>query len=219
MAQEILKAEKRELGMSRGDLMRERKIGNTPAIFYGKGMESVPLFVKNVDFQHVFENKGKIFELEVDGKKHLVNTKFIHKDPLHTLTYQIDFVKLTRGVETTVKVPVNIVGESKGVKDGGTASQLRDVLVVKGTPMNIPEQIEVDITNLEIGDSIHIQDIQSGGKYTFEDEGELTVVTIMAPKKEEEPEAAEGEEALAGGEEAPAAEAAPAEGESEESKE
>tara|TARA_B100001971_G_scaffold37960_1_gene32973 strand:+ start:13515 stop:14162 length:648 start_codon:yes stop_codon:yes gene_type:complete len=215
MAQEMLKANDRTLGLSRGDLMRERKQGNIPAIFFGKGMDSVPLFVNQVEFQHVFQNKGKIFELEVGGKKHLVNTKFIHKDPLHKVIYQIDFHKLTKGVETTVKVPVNIIGESKGVKAGGTASQTRKVLLVKGTPMNIPDQIEVDITELEIGDSIHVKDINSGGKYSFEDEGELTVVTIMAPKKAE-PEEEATEEALAGGEEAPAAEAAPA---AEESKE
>ena len=211
MAQDVLKTTDRTVGLSRGDLMRSRKSGTIPAIVFGKGMDSIPCFVNLVEFQHMFAAKGKIFEIEVGGKKHLVNTKFIHKDPLQKIIYQVDFHKLTKGVETTVKVPVNITGESKGVKAGGAASQIRDVLVVKGTPMNIPESIEIDITNLEIGDSIHIKDIATGGKYSFDDDGELTVVTVTAPKKAEEEPAAE--EALAGGEgDAPAAEAASADG-------
>lgn len=209
---DVLKTTDRTVGLSRGDLMRSRKSGTIPAIVFGKGMDSIPCFVNKVEFQQIFSAKGKIFEIEVGGKKHLVNTKFIHKDPLHKIIYQVDFHKLTKGVETTVKVPVTLTGESKGVKAGGTVSLVRDVLMVKGTPMNIPESIEIDITDLDVGESLHIKELSTTGKYTFDEDGDLTVVSVAAPKKAEEEPAAD--EALAGGEgeAAPAAEAAPAEG-------
>jgi large subunit ribosomal protein L25 len=75
MSVNILKTDERQLGLSRGELMKERKKGHLPAILFGKGMESVPLFIDQVEFQRVFKENGKIFEIEVGGKKHLINTK------------------------------------------------------------------------------------------------------------------------------------------------
>lgn len=194
MSVNILKTDERQLGLSRGELMKERKGGHLPAILFGKGMESVPLFVNQVEFQKIYKEKGKIFEIEVGGKKHLINTKFIHKDPLHKIIYQVDFYKLQKGVETTVKVPVKIIGDAVGVKAGGSIQQRQETLEIKGTPMNIPESYEVDVTALEIGSSLHIKDLTAGGKFEFIGDPELTVVACVAPQKEEPAaEAADGE--------------------------
>lgn len=194
MSVNILKTDERQLGLSRGELMKERKGGHLPAILFGKGIESVPLFVNQVEFQKIYNEKGKIFEIEVGGKKHLINTKFIHKDPLHKIIYQVDFYKLQKGVETTVKVPVKIIGDAIGVKAGGSIQLRQETLEVKGTPMNIPESYEVDVTALEIGSSLHIKDLTASGKFEFIGDPELTIVACVAPQKEEsKAEAAEGE--------------------------
>ena len=195
MSVNILKTDERKLGLSRGELMKERKGGHLPAILFGKGIESVPLFVNQIEFKKIYKEKGKIFEIEVGGKKHLINTKFIHKDPLHKLIYQVDFYKLQKGIETTVKVPVKIIGDAAGVKAGGSIQQRQETLEVKGTPMNIPESYEIDVTALEIGSSLHIKDLTAGGKFEFIGDPELTIVACVAPQKEEPAaEAADGEE-------------------------
>jgi len=205
MSVDLLKTTERTVGLSRGELMKARKSGTIPAILFGKGMESIPLFVDQVEFLKMFKNNGKIFEVEAGGKKHLINTKFIHKDPLQKLIYQVDFYKLQKGVDTTVKVPVNIIGDAKGVKAGGVIQQRQETLEVRGFPKNIPESIEVDVTELEIGSSIHISELTSGGKYEFIGDGELTVVACLAPQKEEAP-AETTEEASAEGTETAATE-------------
>lgn len=195
MATEVLTAKTRTANLSRGELMRERKNGRIPAVFFGHGIDSIPLFVDLVEFNRVFDNKGKIFEITIDGKKKLVNTKTIQYDPQRKHIWHIDFYALKKGVETTVKVPVVLVGEAAGQKDGGSVQQRRPFLEVSGTPMNIPEELEVDVSSLAIGDSIHAGDIKPKGDYKIETDSELTVATVAAPQKtEEESEPAATEE-------------------------
>lgn len=198
MATEILKASDRVPNMSRGELMRERKKGRIPAVYFGKGLDSVPVFVDIVEFERIFDAKGKIFEMEIGGKKKLVNTKTIQWDPLRKHIWHIDFYALKKGVETTVKVPVTLTGESVGVKEGGSVQQRQYTLEVTGTPMNIPEEIVIDVTDLNIGDNLHVSDVKIEGKYRIDTDPELTVATVVPPQKAEEEETAAEAEAEGG---------------------
>lgn len=98
--------------------------------------------------------------------------------------------------ERTVEVPVHLVGEAAGAKEGGVVEQPLFNLEVTATPDNIPEAIEVDITELEINDSLAVEDIKVSGDFTIENEATDSVVTVVPPTEEpteEEIEAMEGE--------------------------
>ena len=186
MATTVLEAKKRIPNLSRGELMKERKNGKIPAVFFGQGIDSVPLFVDLTDFNRTFDANGKIFEIKIGNQKKLVNTKTIQWDPQRKHIWHIDFHALKKGVETTVKVPVSIVGEAAGQKEGGSVQQRQEALEVSGTPMNIPEEIVVDVSKLGIGDSIHVSDLKIASELTMEAEAELTVATVVPPQKVEE---------------------------------
>ena len=100
--------------------------------------------------------------------------------------------------ERTVEVPVQLVGEAVGAKEGGVVEQPLFDLQVTATPENIPESIEVDITDLQINDSYSVGDIKVSGDFTIENDPEESVVTVVPPTdepSEEEIEAMEGESA------------------------
>jgi len=106
--------------------------------------------------------------------------------------------------QITTTVPVAAVGTSKGVEEGGILQIIRRELEVTCLPGDIPEQVEIDITDLDVGDSVHVEDINQEGKIEIPYETNFTILTIVSPamEKEEEPGAEEGEE----GEEAEAGE-------------
>ncbi len=210
MGTSVLNAENRELNLSRGELNKRRKAGQVPAVVFGKEIESIPVFVDLLTFQRVYADQGKIFELNVSGTTHMVNTKKIEMNIFGNLVNHINFHKLKAGQTTTVNIPVSLVGESKGDKAGGIISTNLEVLPVTGLPKDMPEKIEIDITELEIDGKITIGEIKLAGKLTIEGEAEAIVVSCAAPKVKEEAPA--GDAASEGGD-APAAEAAPVEGE------
>lgn len=197
MAKDVLGTQERTANLSRGELMKERKNGRIPAVYFGDKIDSKPIWVDQVEFRNMFDENGKIFEISIDGKKKLVNTKKISYDPLRKFMWHIDFYALKKGVETTVKVPVVLVGEAAGKKEGGSVQQRQKTLEITGTPMNIPEEIEVDVSALNIGDNLHVSDIKvDGGKYKIDTDAELTVATVVPPQKAEEAEPEASEEAL-----------------------
>lgn len=222
MSTTVLSTETRELKFTKGELNRFRKQGKVPAVLFGKGMESVPLFVDLVEFKKAYSANGKIFEINAAGSKHLINAKQIQTNAIGNIVMHIDFLKLNRNQETTVKVAVSLIGESPGAtKEGGVIQVINDIIEVTGVPRDIPESIEIDISELALGENITVGDIKLGKGVKLGLEDDVTVVTCSAPKTQEEPEtaeAAEGEEAA--GDNAPAAETTDApEAKAEDSKE
>ena len=129
----------------------------------------------------------------------------------------IDFYEVSMDQEIVVKVPVEVTGKSEGIERGGLLQVVRRQLEVSCLPTDIPVKIEVDISALDIGDSIHVEEIGVGEKVKLLFDINFTVVTVVAPTVEKEPvseeelegvEEAEAEEAE-GAEEAPVSEPAP----------
>ena len=119
-------------------------------------------------------------------------------DPLKNQITHIDFLAINMSEERTVEVPVQLVGEAAGAKEGGVVEQPLFDLEVTATPDNIPESIEVDITELEVNDSISVSDLKTTGNFTIENDENDSVVTVVPPTEEpteEEIEAMEGESA------------------------
>ncbi len=173
-----------------------RKDGYVPAILYGNKIESQPVSVEGVDLLKTVRAVGKngLFSLDVEGKKkHQVMIHDIQIDPLKNEYTHIDFFEVDMTSEIDVDVPVRLLGEAAGAKEGGVVSQLMYEVTVKCLPSDIPEEIEVDISSLSIGDSVQVADIRSRVSVVLTSEDEETIVTVQAPAAEVEPEQLEDE--------------------------
>ncbi|GAK13894.1 50S ribosomal protein L25/general stress protein Ctc [Geomicrobium sp. JCM 19039] len=186
---------------SREDLRRSvtrklRKDGYVPAVLYGKKTESTAVSVPSIEFMKTLREAGRngIIDLFVDGdgKKHQVMVHDVQNDILKGDTTHIDFFEVDMKSELDADVAVNLVGDAPGEAEGGVLSHMMFTISVRALPTEIPEQIEVDISGLGIGDSIAVADLKSGKNFEFNNDDEETVVAVLAPTIEEEP--AEGEE-------------------------
>ncbi|EKU46157.1 50S ribosomal protein L25/general stress protein Ctc [Staphylococcus massiliensis] len=195
-----LKSIIRQGKQTRGDLRKIREAGKVPAVVYGYGTKNVSVKVDEVEFIKVIREVGRngVIELGVGSKQVKVMVSDYQFDPLKNKITHIDFLAINMTEERTVEVPVHLVGEAVGAKEGGVVEQPLFDLEVTATPDNIPEYIEVDITELEINDSLTVADVKIDGDYTIENEKEDSVVAVVPPTEEpteEEIEEMEGESA------------------------
>jgi len=150
-----------------------------------------------------------------EDREHQVFVKDYQMNPITDELTHIDFFKITEGEKIHTKVPVEITGTAKGVRNGGILEFVERELVIECLPTDIPEKITIDVTNLDVNDSIHIGDIPVTGSMKFMSDHDRVIVTILVPTKVAEPVAAEG---LPVEGEAAAAAAAPAEEKKEDEK-
>ncbi|MDZ7830859.1 MAG: 50S ribosomal protein L25/general stress protein Ctc [Desulfobacterales bacterium] len=191
-----------------------RREGNIPAVLYGANIDnSVPLSV-NIHEMEVLLNKVSpsqaLLDLNIENgsrDKKTVMIKELQIDPVKFKYLHLDFYEVKMDQQITTTVPVVTTGTSKGVEEGGIVQIIRRELEVSCLPGDIPEQVEIDITDLDVGDSVHVEDIDLGEKIEIPYDTNFTILTVVSPamEREEEPEA-EGEE-LEEGEEGEAGEA------------
>jgi len=187
-----------------------RRDGKVPGVYYFKGQDAVPLIVEEKALLGVIASKPALINLQFeDGKSKEVIIREIQRDPVTETIQHIDFMGIKRGVKITVTVPVQLVGEAAGVKQGGIVESLLREVEIECLPKHLPEQIEIDISHLEIGDSLHIRDLELENIkiLTLAERG---IVNVILPKvaaaaveveeeveeeaeKAEEPDAAEKE--------------------------
>lgn len=193
------------------DAKKVRREGLIPCVIYG-GKEQVQFTVQTKDFDKlIFTPEINIIDLTVDGKKYEAIIQDVQYHPVTDKVFHIDFLELIPGKPVTVAVPIKITGTSEGVLQGGKLHKRKRKLVIKALKDNLPDYIEIDITRLNIGDSIKVQDLERENITFLEPPSDMVVAvkvtrmaTGMAPA-EEELEAAE-EEGAEGEEGAPAAE-------------
>ncbi len=204
----------------KGAVRKLRAAGRIPAILYGQGKESVPLTVDPRALEKVLRVGGAnaLLDLTVEGRPELGSpvalVKELQRHPIrgtivHADLYQVD---LTRTVE--VEVPVHLVGKAKGLDFGGILEHSLREIALECLPRSIPASIEVDVSNMEVGDVIHVRDLALPPGVSLVSDPDLGVVHVALPAAEEEaPVAAAAEGAAAApaaAGEAAAAAAAPA---------
>lgn len=194
-----LNGKRREV-IGKGGARKARAAGQIPGVIYGHGETPMAVTVDGREFSTAMRtHKGgnAIVNLKVDGGEFTALVRDAQVDPLSRAIVHLDFqhISLTETIE--VEVPVHPVGVAIGVKDGGGILELiTRQLEVRCLPTAIPAAIDVDVTALAIGASIHVSDIQAEG-FTILTDPETTVLTVVAPTVEEAPAAAEGEVAAA----------------------
>lgn len=199
-----LKTEKRT-ATGNGPARRLRRAGQIPAVYYGPNTKPVLLSVNKNDIETVLKKGGVgqvILKLVIQNngetrtmpamikelQTHPVSRNFIH----------IDFYEINMDRKITVKVPIVTMGVAKGAEFGGILQIVRRELEVECLPLEVPESIVIDISDLDIGDSIHVGKISLEGEIEILEDDNRTVVTVLSPKLEEaEPEEEEAEEGAA----------------------
>ncbi len=209
--------------MGNGPARVLRRAGQIPAVLYGRKIEPVLLSVNTKDLEQILK-KGSfgqfILNLVIQNGKKMTKPAIIKELQTHPVSgslIHIDFYEVDMKRQIKVMVPVVTTGKSAGIEEGGLLNIVRRELEVFCLPGDIPEAIEIDISELGIGDSIHIEDVPLGENVEVSADVNFTVVTVLSPKVEEEV-VEEEEEELEGEEEGAEGEAAEAEAEPEEEK-
>tara|TARA_B100000809_G_scaffold221944_1_gene230588 strand:+ start:1149 stop:1760 length:612 start_codon:yes stop_codon:yes gene_type:complete len=184
-----------ERGTSNANILRKEE--KVPAVIYG-GKENVHFTVNEVKFNKIINTPEVYFvDLDVDGTKFKAIIKDVQFHPVTDRVLHIDFLEVNEQKALTIKIPVNLIGRSKGVASGGTLKNPIKNIRVNGLPSAIPESIEIDTTDLKIGDSIKVGELNVDG-LTFLGADNAVVVGVKMSRNvvEEEGEAvAEGDEA------------------------
>ncbi len=192
---------------------RIRREGKVPAVVYGLGTETVSITVPSRELQHILAGESganTLINLDVDGESVLTLARQIHRHPTRGELVHVDFIRIRRDVAVSAEIPIHLLGEATGVKDGGLLEQLMFQLTVEAMPGNIPVSIEIDVTALEIGDQLHLDDVKLPEGVSTEVETDTVVAQVAAPRvvteaeEGEEGEGVEGEGEAAEGAEASA---------------
>lgn len=215
-AVESIRAESRDRA-GKGAARATRRAGRVPAVIYGDKKEPTLISLDPKELGKVVHKRAffaTLLDLDLSGTKHRVLPRDVHFDPVTDKILHADFQRVNRDAKIHVNVPVVVRNEaaSPGIKRGGVLNLVRHEIEFLCSPDNIPQQIFVDVTGLEIGGSIHIGAVElpEGATPTIK-ERDFTVVTIGAPSGlKAEIEAAAAAAAAAAG--APVAGAAPAAG-------
>jgi len=218
--EEKLTAEPRA-GAGKGVARKMRAAGRVPAVVYGHGAEPVHVSVDAKDLYHVLHTAAGanvLIDLAVGKDRVLAMPREVQRDHLAGRFIHVDFLRIARDEKIAVEVPIHVVGDSHGVKEGGVVEHHLWTLHVECFPQDVPSAIEADISALGINESLHVSDLDVPASLTVLTALEETVVSVVTPQilKVEEvapaEEAAEEGAAEEGAEEAPAKESGEAEG-------
>jgi large subunit ribosomal protein L25 len=207
-----LVADRRE-GTGKSVTRKLRAAGRVPAVLYGHGLEPVSLSVDARELLHLFHTgagTNVLLDLVVDGDEHLAMAREIQRDHIKGRFIHVDFLAVSADEKITINVPVRIIGESAGVKAGGVLEHHLWELQVESLPTDVPDAIEADVSELEIGSSLRVGDLVAPAGATILTSPDDLVVAVQQPQARvelEEAEAAEGEVAEEEGEGAAAEEA------------
>ena len=166
-----------------------RRVGKIPAIIYGDKKDSISVDIEEKEYKRLMNQPGiysRLIDLSINGETNVVLTRDIQIHPLTENPLHVDFLRIGKGSVINVSVPVVNLNEeeSPGLKSGGVLNIVRHQLELDCPAENIPDKIEIDLTGLVVGDSIHISSVNlpEGVKPSITDR-DFTIATIAAPTK------------------------------------
>lgn len=191
----VIEGTKRE-NLGSGSSKNLRREGNVPCVIYG-GEENIHFSAPEISFKSLlYTSEAHLVEVKIEDKSYKAVLRDTQFHPVTDKLVHLDLMELVPGKEVGIMVPVNLVGNAIGVRNGGRLKVNFRKLNVKGTEENLPGKIDINIDDLRIGQTIRVEDIVTDG-YTIENENFLAVVTIKTSRNavldEEEEEGAEGE--------------------------
>ena len=180
----------------KGAARKLRAAGEVPGTIYGHGRQPQSLSINSREFERLSERvriTSTVIELALDGKTARTLVRELQRDPIKRTVIHVDFQELVAGEKVTVSVPLRFVGTPEGVKTGGgILEETMHQIEVTCDPSNIPDHIDVDVTALTIGHSLHVGDLKLPEGVDVVDDPEQTIAVVSAPKAEEEVVPVEG---------------------------
>jgi len=175
-----------------------RKSGNIPGVYYRRKEDSIPIEVSESSLKPIiYTSETHIITLSIEDKKELpCILKNVQFDPVSEKIVHFDLQGISRDEKLEIEVPVVIDGNPVGIKQGGILQQTLHKVHVECLPADIPEHIEVNVTNLNIGDAVHVADL-TFEKFKILNNPDSVIVSVVTPKLEKE-----ATPAVEGGEEA-----------------
>ncbi|MFS1516814.1 50S ribosomal protein L25/general stress protein Ctc [Bacillus sp. SM2101] len=191
----LLQANERQ-DFKHSSIRKLREEGKIPAVIYGENYESKAIFIHGADFLKTIKEAGRngIITLSLNNDQHSVMLHDIQKDPLKSDIVHADFQVVNMKSEVEVDVNIQLIGDAIGVKDGGVLQQPLHQVSVRALPANIPTSIDIDVSNLEVGQTISIGDIQTVDKFDINHDMSEVVASILPPKQEDEINSGEEQE-------------------------
>jgi large subunit ribosomal protein L25 len=181
-----------------------RRQGRVPGVIYGDNQAPLAISLDHVDVrQRIYAGQflTSIYDVDVDGVKHRVIPRDYQLDPVRDVPLHVDFLRLGAGARIRVRIPVHVknADQAPGVKRGGTVNVVQHSIELRCPAEAIPAAIDVDLTGLEIGRSVHLSDLRLPQSVTVATKRDVTLVTIVAPSGylEEQKAAAEAAAAAA----------------------
>ena len=181
-----LKAQARS-GVGKGAARALRREGLIPAVIYGDKKPPLPISISyNEAMKSIYAGGflSHVMTVDVDGEKHRVIPRDYQLDVVKDKALHVDFLRVGKGTKLNVQVPVHFANEdaSPGIKRGGVLNVVHHTLDLTVDADNIPEEIVIDLTGLDVGDSVHISGIKlPAGSVDHSHEADLTIATIVAP--------------------------------------
>jgi large subunit ribosomal protein L25 len=177
-------------GRGKGQARKLRKAGVIPAIVYGRDVEPLALSISSKDWRRLeaHARSNAVIRMAVKGlegdAERPVMIKNVQKQPVDHSVLHVDFLQVSMERVVQVEVPIRFTGDPIGLVKGGVIEQHLRAVMVESLPGQIPEKIDIDISNLDIGDSIHIREISLPGIKLL-DHPDVAVVGVTPPEKEE----------------------------------
>ena len=221
MAKQVKLTAERRTAIGRSAVRKLKASGSVPAVMYGSKDKPEALQVSKRDINALLSHaagENILVELEIAGQSRLALVQEVQHAPLGGAVLHIDFHAVSQDEVIHADVPLEPVGTANGVKNmGGLLEQSLRSLAIECLPRDLPDVLRVDVSALNIGDAIHVRDIQLPSGVTTRIEPDLTAFSVLAPTVEEEPvaaaaEAAAGPEVITAKKEEPEGGAAPAAG-------
>ena len=164
-----------------------RKDGFIPAVIYGKNKDNLNILVDPINLKKLLKNEAgenTIIEMKLDKSdlKKNVLLKDAHLDTLTSDPLHLDFYEITEGMDVKVSAPLLFTGKPEGVKNGGVIQTLSNEIKIECLPTNIPNIIEINISDLNIGDTLRVKDIKPMDGIEILSNPESTIISVLAPR-------------------------------------
>lgn len=188
MSELSLKAIKRE-GNKASDLTALRTNGMIPGIFYGTDVGNISVAAKDLDLRNfIYTSESHLINLSIEGdsKKYTCILKDVQFDPVKYKPIHFDLMAIKSDVKIKVEVPIHLVGNPAGVKEGGILQHALHKIEVECLPKDIPSTIDVNVEALNIGDSIKVEDIKVDDSFIILNDPTANIASVTAPLAEEE---------------------------------
>ena len=189
-----IEVQKRDLSSKKSFVKGLRRSGDIPGIYYSHdSKESIPFLVTQKVLREALKSESQVYKINVGNKLRDVIIKSIQYHPITEEMLHIDLYGVDMDTKVTVKVPILITGQPIGVREeGGVLNQSMTELDVECLPSDIPQNIEADVSNLAIGDTMRLENMTTADNLTLVGDSDMLIASVVAPAKQEEVEVDEG---------------------------